>query len=114
MKLPPYGQQYLDRLPRAGVMVAIGPTAWNFAESDSRIIMALPYDEHPRDYRWPSHESGALIFERGQYDDDRLSAMARALLEAGSPFVLALREALKGKGQDCRAFFYPDIQYVGN
>ncbi len=70
--------------------------------------MVLPYDEDPKNFRWPRHKYGALIRECAQYDDDRLTAMARALLKAGSPFVVALREALL-RSYDACVYFYPEV-----
>ena len=110
-RLPPYGQDYLDTLPSSGIQVAIGPTGWAFAKRDRRIIMVLPFDEDPQGYRWPLNKNGALVHERGQYDDRRLIAVAKALLEAGSPFVVALREALTRPA--CPdVYFYPEVKYV--
>ncbi len=110
-KLPPYGQDYLDTLPRYGPHVAIGPRGWDFAKRDKRTIMVLPYDEDPQEYRWPRHEYGCLVHERGDYCDSRLKAVARVLLEAGNPFVVALREALFGADFP-DVYFYPEVHYV--
>ena len=114
---PPYGAEYLKWRPRSGINVAMGPTGWDFAKRQnvgnrqSRLVMALPYDESPRNFRWPANENGALIYELGQYDDHKLTEMAQVLLEVGSPFVVALREALIGSGFPDE-YFYPEVQYV--
>ena len=89
--LPPYGKQF--QLPRNGVQVAIGPGAWNFQKKHSSPIMVLPDDANPEDFVWPSDRNTALIYECGTYDDDRLEAMARTLLVAGSSSVVAHRSA---------------------
>ena len=104
--LPPYGRQFLEQLPSAGIWVAIGPGAWRFAKTRSFPVMVLPEDSEPGDYEWPSNEQPALIHERGEYNDERLHAMAKALLLAGAPSVVAIREALLDAG-DPRVFFDP-------
>lgn len=108
--LPPYGKQWLADPPGAGLWVAIGPTAWNFAKARAFPVPILPDDAEPADYRWPAHRGGATIFECGIFDDDRLSAMATELLTAGSPFVVAIREALLDS--DPHVYFYKDAQNV--
>ena len=70
--------------------------------------MVLPDDANPDDFSWPSDGGPALIHERGIYDDDRLTAMAEALLCAGASSVVAIREALadlNNFGSDPRVFF---------
>ena len=104
--LPPYGRQYLEQVPSAGIWVAIGPGAWRFAKTRSFPVMVLPEDNDPGDYEWPSNKQPALIHERGEYNDERLQAMAKALLLAGAPSVVAIREALLDAG-DPRVFFDP-------
>ena len=91
--LPPYGKQFLP-VPRNGVQVAIGPGAWDFQKKHSNPIMVLPDDASPEDFDWPTDGGPSLIFECGTYDDDRLTAMARTLLIAGSPSVIAYRSAM--------------------
>ena len=104
--LPPYGRQYLEQVPSAGIWVAIGPGAWRFARTRSFPVMVLPEDNDPGDYEWPSNKQPALIHERGEYNDERLHSMATALLLAGAPSVVAIREALLDEG-DPRIFFDP-------
>ena len=106
MRVPPYGKQFLSGLPRTGIQVAFGPNAWKFANLQPFIVMVLPPGESPWDYRWPSHVSGALLHEQGQYDDDSLVNVASALLSAGNPFVAARREALLDT--DPMVWFYPE------
>ena len=106
LSLPPYGKQYLEEKPSAGIWVAIGPGAWRFAKARSFPVMVLPEDCEPGDYKWPSNGQAALIHERGDYNDERLHAMAMALLLAGAPSVVAIREALVEAG-DPRVFFDP-------
>ncbi len=101
--LPPYAKQYLEQRPSAGIWVAIGPGAWRFAKTRSFPVMVLPEDHEPGDYEWPANGQPVLIHERGQCDDERLNAMAKALLLAGSPCVVAIREALLDNG-DPRVF----------
>lgn len=104
MKHPPYGRQYLEQRPSAGIWVAIGPGAWQFAKVQSFPVMVLPEDKEPGDFDWPSDGQPALIHERGSYDDERLCGMARALMLAGAPSVVAIREALLNQN-DPRVFF---------
>jgi len=110
VSLPPYGRDYLAS-PRSGLRVAVGPTAWKFAQGHINITMVLPEDKEPSDYDWPAHAGGALIHECGQFDDVRLQLLAQALLEAGSPFVVARREALLNSHDAC-VYFYPVVQDV--
>ena len=42
--------------------------------------MVLPDDANPDGFAWPSDDKPGLIHERGTYNDDRLAAMADALL----------------------------------
>ena len=93
MKLPPYGKKFKP-VPRSGVRVAIGPGAWEFAKNHYHPIMVLPDDADPNAFGWPSDGEPALIHERGCYNDERLDALAGALLRAGARSIIALREAL--------------------
>ena len=104
VNLPPYGKQYLEQRPSAGIWVAIGPGAWRFAKVRTFPVMVLPEDHEPSDYEWPSDGQPALIHERGGCNDERLQAMAKALLLAGAPSVVAIREGLLTE-DDPRVFF---------
>ncbi len=106
-KLPPFGKQFLP-VPSGGVQVAIGPGAWSFQKRHSSLIMVLPDDANPDDFTWSSDGNPGLIHERGIYDDDRLAAMAEALLRAGASSVVAIREALL-EDFDPRVFFDPEM-----
>ena len=70
--------------------------------------MVLPEGDDVGTFRWPSDGRPALIFECGDYNDDRLHAMARALLIAGVSSVVALREALLIE-YDPRVFFEREV-----
>ncbi len=107
LPLPPYSNDYFDTRPSSGLQIAIGPNGWAFAKRDRRIILVLPFDEDPQDYCWPKSEP-AIVHERGMFDDNRLVAMAKTLLEAGAPFVVGLREALPRPD----VYFYPEVNYV--
>ena len=110
MKLPPFGKQFLP-VPPSGVRVVIGPSAWDFQARHHAPIMVLPDDADPADFGWPSDGKPALIHERGTFDDNRLQAMAEALLRAGASSVVAIREAmssLKTK-DDPRVFFDREV-----
>ncbi len=109
--LPPYGKQYLEQLPSAGIWVAIGSGAWQFAKVRTFPVMVLPEDHEPGDYEWPSNGQPVLIHERGVFDDERLHNMAREMLLAGAPSVVAIREALLDNG-DPRVFFDPVNKHV--
>ena len=104
--LPPYGKQF-EPIPIGGVRVAIGSGAWKVQGKHAHPIMVLPEDAEPCDFRWPYDNRPALIFELGTYDDDRLQAMAEALLRAGASSVVAIREALMDG--DPRVFFDPGV-----
>ena len=92
-RLPPFGKQF-QPAPSSGVRVAIGPGAWDFQKKHHVPIMVLPDDANPDDFQWPSDGGAALIFERGEYNDERLDSLAHALLKAGVSSVVAIREAL--------------------
>ena len=107
MRLPPFGKQF-QPVPRNGVQVAIGPGAWEFQKTHSSSIMVLPDGSNPDDFEWPSDGKPALIHERGTYDDNRLRAMAGALLRAGASSVVGIREALLDD-YDPRKFFDAEV-----
>lgn len=107
LKLPPFGKSF-SPISRIGVQVAIGPDAWAFARARQQLMMVLPAGESPDSFKWPSDGGPALIYERGQFDDDQLKAMAAALLKAGAPSVVAIREAALDD-QDPRVFFDPEV-----
>lgn len=107
MTLPPFGTKFRP-VPGSGVRVAIGSAAWGFAKRHPYPIMVLPDGESACTYCWPSDGKPALIHERGSYDDDRLTAMAGALLEAGASSVVAIREALVND-HDPRKFFDAEV-----
>ena len=66
--------------------------------------MVLPADADPEDFRWPSDRRAALIHERGEQNNERLQAMAKALIDAGASSVVVIREALLDQ-HDPRVFF---------
>lgn len=111
MRSPPYALQYLKAKPSAGIWVAIGPGAWHFAQARTFPVMVLPDESEPDDYDWPSNGQPALIFELGDCNDERLQAMAKALLLAGAPSAVAIREALLTE-DDPRVFFDPVVENV--
>ena len=106
----PFGRQF-QLVPPSGVRVAIGPSAWGKAKAHAFPIMVLPQDKTPNEYHWPSDGGPALIFECGEFNDDRLDSMAAALLRAGCPSAVAIREALSSlkTNDDPRVFFYPEV-----
>ena len=106
-RLPPFGKQF-QPVPRSGVRVAVGPGAWDFQKKHHCPILVLPDDANPDDFGWPLDAKPALIHERGTYDDNRLRAMAEALLRAGASSVVAIREALLDL-DDPRVFFDPEV-----
>ena len=108
MTLPPFGKQF-QPVPPSGVRVAIGPGAWAFQKAHHCPIMVLPEDAQPPDFEWPSDGKPALVHERGAYDDNRLRAMAEALIYAGASSVVAIRVALLDQ-YDPRVFFDPEVQ----
>lgn len=110
MKPPPYGRQWLDNPPAAGVVVAIGPEAWDVAANRPFTVMVLPDDRLPVEFQWPSNGQPALIFETGEPDDVRIESLARVLMLAGAPSIVVLRYAwLNG---DPRIFFSQEVADV--
>ncbi len=109
-KLAPFGKQFQPVLI-SGVRVATGPGAWDFQKKHHVPIMVLPEDTIPKDFGWPSERKPALIHERGTYDDNRLGAMAEALLRAGASSVVAIREALLNEN-DPRVFYDAEVMDV--
>lgn len=108
--LPPFGKQFYP-VPSSGVRVAIGPGAWSRQQTHSHPIMVLPVGFQPGDFRWPSDDRPALIFECGAPHDHLLREMAERLLLAGASSVVAVRESLLRQG-DPRLFFDPVVQHV--
>ena len=104
MILPPYGRQFIDNPPSAGLWVAVGPGAWNLAKSKPFPVVVLPIDKRPCDYEWPSVAGAALIFETGSLNDKLLHELAQALVLAGANSVVAIRESLL-RSRDCCLFF---------
>ena len=105
--LPPFGKHF-NPVPSSGVRVAIGPGAWGFEKRHHVPIMVLPDDASPADFKWPSDGKPALIHERATYDDNRLGAIAEALLRAGASSVVAIREALLNE-DDPRVFYDAEV-----
>ncbi len=108
MKLSPFGKQF-QPVPSSGVRVCLGPGAWDFQKNHHVPIMVLPDDANPEDFGWPSDGKPALIHERGDYNDSRLTSMAAALLRAGASSVVAIREALL-EDFDPRKFFDAEVK----
>ena len=108
--LAPFGKKF-QPVPRNGVQVAIGPGAWDFQKRHHCPIMVLPEDANPDDFEWRSDGGPALIHERGTYDDERLRAMAIALIRAGASSVVAIREALLND-DDPRVYFDLELKRV--
>ena len=105
-RLPPYGRQYLEDPPSAGLWVAVGPGAWEIAKGKSFPVVVLPPGSKPSDYEWPATSGAALIFETGPLADDLLHELAKTLMLAGAPSVVAIRESLFSS-PECRLFFEP-------
>ncbi len=103
-RLPPYGRQYLEDPPSAGLWVAVGPGAWEIAKGKSCPVVVLPPGSKPSDYEWPATSGAALIFETGPLADDLLHELAKTLMLAGAPSVVAIRESLFKSSECCRFF----------
>lgn len=103
--LPPYGKRF-SPVPAGGIRVAIGaePNVWEFAKRHHAPCMVVPPAENPDSYRWPADNGPVLVFEVGDYNDERLEALAKALLQAGASSVVAIREALLDSA-DPRVFY---------
>ena len=106
-RIPPYGRDF-QPAPKSGVKVAIGSSAWDFAENHYYPIMVLPEGQPASNFTWPSNGGPALIHERGDYNDDRLDSLANALLMAGASSVVAIREALLDE-YDPRVFYDAEV-----
>ena len=109
-KFPPHGKQFLSP-QKSGIRVALGQGAWDKAKAHAFPIMVLPQDKSPCEYRWPSDGGPALVFECGEFNDERLESLASALLRSGSPSVVAIRETLLND-YDPRVFFYPEVTHA--
>ena len=105
-RLPPYGRQYLDNPPGAGFQVACGSDPYRIARQKPFLVLVLPPGSKPSDYDWPTTSGPALIYETGPLDDDLLYELAKALMLAGAPSVVAIRESLFSS-PECRLFFEP-------
>ena len=120
-RIPPYGRAF-QPVPKTGVRVAIGPGAWEFAETQRNIpngwnisVMVLPDGEDAKSFAWPSDGFPALIYEKGEAKDhkqarERLTALAKELLLAGSSSVVAIRDDYLG--EDPRVFFDLEVSDV--
>jgi len=73
--------------------------------------MVLPDDANADDFQWPSDGKPALLHERGEANNERLKALATALLFAGASSVVALRESYIDK-HDPRVFFDLEVTDV--
>ena len=103
-RLPPYGRQYLDNPPGAGYQVACGSDPWKIAKGKPFPVVVLPPGSKPSDYDWPTTSGPALIYETGPLDDDLLYELAKTLMLAGAPSVVAIRESLFKSSECCRFF----------
>jgi hypothetical protein len=118
-RVPPYGRGF-QPVPRTGVRVAMGPDAWEFANTYRRIpnewripIMVLPNGEHADSFVWPSDGGPALIYEKGEAKGDsrareQLTALAQELLIAGASSVVAIRDAYLNS--DPRVFYDLEVE----
>lgn len=112
MRLPPFGKQF-QPVPKTGIRVAIGLGAWEFQKKHHCPIMVLPDNAKPCDFDWPFDGKPALVHERGTFDDERLQAIAKALLLVGASSVVAIREALLDQ-HDPRVFFDLEVLDVAS
>lgn len=101
--LPPFAKRWLADPPSAGVVVTLGPDAWPKSKARPHVCMVLPDECDPSELRWPTNRQPALILETGPPNDARLQCMAEALIRAGAPSVVALRDSLMDS--DPRVFF---------
>ncbi len=105
-RLPPFGRQYLDNPPGAGLWVAVGSDPWKIAKGKPFPVVVLPTGAQPADYEWPATAGAAIIFETGPQDDALLHELAKTLMLAGAPSVVAIRESLL-RSPDCCVFLEP-------
>lgn len=107
--LPPYARRWIEEKPSAGLWVALGPRAWEFAESKPFPVLVLPSHSSPGDYRWPKTSSPALVFESGDQRDSALDELVKTLIYNGTPSVVAIRESLMRSPDCCR--YYEAVPY---
>lgn len=107
--LPPYGHDYLADPPGAGLWVCVGPRAWQAAAGKRFPALVLPPGTTPAEFRWPSSQGPALIFETGAQDDDLLLELATTLMIAGAPSVVAIRESLLKAPESC--IYFESVAY---
>ena len=107
MRQPPYAWKFLP-VPHSGVRVAIGQDASDRALRHQFPIMVLPLKANPFHYKWPANGDGALLFEWGPPDDRAVRNMSACLLNAGSPFVVAIRDCNLDSGSPSE-FYYPEV-----
>ena len=104
MSLPPYGRRFLDDPPSAGLWVCTGPRAWQAAAGKPFACVVLPPGCEPSEFEWPATSGPALIFETGEQNDELLQSLAKVLMLAGAPSVVAIRESLL-RAPDCCVYF---------
>jgi hypothetical protein len=107
-RLPPNGKRFLP-VPDSGVRVAIGPGAWDFVRGHLKPCMVAMDDSSA--YRWPVDDRPSLVFERGPINDETLHPLCLALLTAGTPFIVVIREALLETSDPC-IYVYPEVRYA--
>lgn len=109
VKLPPFGKQWLAEPPSAGLVVAFGADAWGFARSRAFPCLVLPDDEPASTFDWRAFtgiKSGpALIHECGAGNEGLLDELARELMRAGAPTIVAIRHSRLHT--DSRVFYVP-------
>lgn len=107
--LPPYGRQYLEDPPSAGLWVVFGPDAWDFASKQPFPVVVLPPGAKPTDYDWPATSGPALIFETGPRADDLLHELAKSLMLVGAPSIVAIRDSFLSSSKCC--LFFEAVPY---
>ena len=110
-RAPPYARLWATERPSAGLVITMGPQAWDFVKQLPYTAIVMPTDAKPSDFEWPHHKHGALVHETGQADDRNLQDLVYQLLVAGNPYVVCLRHSLR-HSDDCRVYFYPEVQRV--
>lgn len=109
MNLAPNGHRWIDDPPTVGLWVITGPRAWQYANNKPFVCVVLPPGSRPAEFEWPATSGPAIIFETGSADDDLQQELATAIMLAGAPSVVAIRESMLCKPDAC--VFYEAVSH---
>ena len=99
--MPPFGNQAKPQKNMLNhVFVMTGSGAWGMARKYNDLgypALVCPDDESSDAYRWPVMDMDVTVFDFG-VTEDRLEALAYALLKAGAELVVIVADAF-GRGE---------------